>query len=196
MEATVKRDQTNQLCAKGDLIISYKALPRVLNVKRAIHAEEAIELFVLLVHLVTLDKKIVLNVLLDLSAKRQVPNSRHQFARMDRIVWKALQLVLHVQQVSFVLRASIIIVLLEHTTPILGKAHVKRALQDISAQKGLKHTQYVLLEIIVIQALQYVPHVKRLSIALVDLGIHVRLTNTVRLVRAHAHCVSLDLVVY
>ncbi len=69
MEATVKRDQTNQLCAKGDLIISYKALPRVLNVKRAIHAEEAIELFVLLVHLVALGKKIVLIALPDLSAQ-------------------------------------------------------------------------------------------------------------------------------
>ena len=97
MEATVKRDQTNQLCAKGDHILSYKALPHVLNVKRATHAEEAIELFVLLVHLVTLDKKIVLNALLDLSAKRQVQNSHHQFARTGRLVWKELQLVLYVK---------------------------------------------------------------------------------------------------
>ena len=116
MEATVKRDQTNQLCAKGDHILSYKVLPHVLNVKRATHAEEAIELFVLLVHLVTLDKKIVLNALWDLSAKRQVPNSHHQFARMGFIVWKALQLVLNVKEVSTALRASIIIVVLELTT--------------------------------------------------------------------------------
>ena len=117
MEATVKRDQTNQLCAKGDHILSYKVLPHVLNVKRATHAEEAIELFVLLVHLVTLDKKIVLNALPVLSAQIQVvPNFHHQFARTGRLVWKALQLVLHVKQVSTALRASIIIVVLELTT--------------------------------------------------------------------------------
>ena len=87
MEATVKRDQTNQLCAKGDHIISYKVLPHVLNVKRATHAEEAIELFVLLVHLVILDKKFVLIALPVLSAQIQlVPNSHHQLARMGRIV--------------------------------------------------------------------------------------------------------------
>ena len=79
MEATVKRDQTNQLCAKEDHIISYKALPHVLNVKLVINAEEALELFVLFVHLVALVKKIVLNALLDLSAQIQVPNSHHQF---------------------------------------------------------------------------------------------------------------------
>ena len=101
MEATVKRDQKNQLCAKGDHIISYKALPHALSVKRVINAEEAIELFVLLVHLVTLDKKIVLNALPDLSAQIQlVPNSHHHLVRMGSIVWKALQLVLYVQQVS------------------------------------------------------------------------------------------------
>ena len=126
MEATVKRDQTNQLCAKGDHILSYKALPHVLNVKRATHAEEAIELFVLLVHLVILDKKFVLIALPVLSVQMQlVPNSHHQFARMGRIVWKALKIVLHVRWVSIALMASIIIVLLEHTTSIEGKAHVK-----------------------------------------------------------------------
>ncbi len=93
--------------------------------KRATHAEEAIELFVLLVHLVTLDKKFVLIALPDLSAKRQVQNSHHQFARMGRIVWKALKLVLYVQWVSIALMASIIIVLQEHTTSIEGKAHAK-----------------------------------------------------------------------
>jgi hypothetical protein len=50
-------------------------------VKRVIHAEEAIELFVLLVHLVTLDKKFVLIALPVLFAQMQlVPNSHHQFA--------------------------------------------------------------------------------------------------------------------
>jgi hypothetical protein len=163
LEATVKRDQKNQLCAKGDHIISYRALPHVLNVKRVINAEEAIELFVLLLHLVTLDKKIVLNALPDLSAQIQVvPNFHHQFARTGRLVWKALQLVLYVKQVSTASKASIITVLLEHTTPILDQTcrqHVYRALQDRSAQKGRKRQHHVVLEIIVIQALQYVPRV-------------------------------------
>ena len=133
MEATVKRDQTNQLCAKGDHILSYKALPHVLNVKRATHAEEAIELFVLLVHLVASDKKIVLNALPDLFALMQlVPNFHHQLALQDRPV-----------------------------------------------QKGQKLQQHVVLEIIVIQALQYVPNVKRVTFALVDLGTIVQLANTV-----------------
>ena len=138
MEATVKRDQTNQLCAKGDHILSYKALPHVLNVKRATHAEEAIELFVLLVHLVTLVKKIVLNALLDLSAKRQVQNSHHQFARTGFLVWKALQLVLFVLKVSTALRASIIIVLLELGVRVMArqtKANVYRVQNMESAQK-------------------------------------------------------------
>jgi len=138
LEATVKRDQTNQLCAKGDHILSYKALPNVLNVKRATHAEEAIELFVLFVHLVTLDKKIVLNALLDLSAKRQVPNSHHQFARTINIVWKALQVVIIVDQVSTALMASIIIVLLELIIRVIGrqaKAIVYRVQTMESAQK-------------------------------------------------------------
>ena len=87
-------------------------------------------------------------------------------------------------------------VLLEHSTPLLHRAHVKRALQDHTAQKGRNQQHHVVLEIIVIKTLQCVPHVKRLSIALVDLGIHVQLTNTVRLVRAVVLGASLALVVY
>ena len=98
MEATVKRDQTNQLCAKGDHIISYKVLPHVLNVKRATHAEEAIELFVLLVHLVTLDKKIVLNALLDLSALKD--HHSQQSVNQELIVEWVHQIVLHVMPVT------------------------------------------------------------------------------------------------
>ena len=79
---------------------------------------------------------------------------------MGRIVWKALQLVLHVQKVNSVSRASILTVLLEHTTPILGKVHVKRALKEITAKKERQREQYVVLEIIVLKTVQNVNNVK------------------------------------
>jgi len=47
-----------------------------------------------------------------------------------------------------------------------------------------------------VEMLQFVPNVKRVTFALVDIGLFVRLTNTVRLVRAVVLGASLALVAY
>ena len=47
-----------------------------------------------------------------------------------------------------------------------------------------------------VEMLQFVPNVKRVTIAHMDLGIHVQLTNTVRMVVVHVNFVMLDFIVY
>ena len=78
--------------------------------------------------------------------------------------------------------APIIIVLLEpFNQKLVGwvRSIVACALREGPVKKGQVISHYVVLELIVIKALQYVPRVKRVTNALDYIELNVRLVNTV-----------------